>query len=301
MADEFSDLIEIRIEFERGVGDPSRVFHAMAGLIEATQLLDSHLALSIGASVRTSLVLQDVEAASLKAKLRTVIEEIPDEALKAGDAKKIIGHFLLKAKHKVLDWCSERDNIRDREEIKQLEGELHVLAEQSDIKLLPAYAPVETTTLLSDINALKVALEPLESHDKATFKSPAGASDYNPALTVSEDVVRELITRETIESKGERILKVKKPDYLGNSKWGFKYGAHMIEAKVLDVGWLVRFQNSLEPVLPGDSLRVVLREAVWYGYDNEIVHTDYEVLEVIGIIHGLRLVQGTMLLEQPRG
>lgn len=188
MAEEFSDLIEIRIEFERGVGDPSRVFRAMAGLIESTQLLDSHLALSIGANVRTALVLQDVEAASLKAKLKTVIEEIPDEAVKAGDVKKVIGHFLFKAKHMVLNWCSERDKIKDREEVKQLESEIHALAEQSDIKMLPAYAPVETATLLSDINSIKGALECLESQDLATFKSPFGASEYNPALTVSEEV-----------------------------------------------------------------------------------------------------------------
>jgi hypothetical protein len=61
----------------------------MAGLIESTQLLDSHLALSIGANVRTSLVLQDVEAASLKSRLQTIIEEIPDEAIKNGEVKKV--------------------------------------------------------------------------------------------------------------------------------------------------------------------------------------------------------------------
>lgn len=295
MTDQPSDLIEIRIEFERGIGDPTRVFRAMAGLIESTQLLDSHLALSIGANVQTTLVLQDVEAASLKAKLRTIVEEIPDEAVKAGEIKKVIGHFLLKAKHKVLDWCGERNAIKNREEVKQLEAEIHRLAQESDIKVLPAYAPVETTTLLSDINAVNEALGCLEAHDQATFMSPVGTSGYNPALTVSEDMVREFVTRETIVSTGERILKVKKPDYLGNSKWVFKYGAHMIEAKILDAGWLLRFQNSQEPVLPGDSLRVVLREAVSYGYDNEIVHTDYEVLEVLGVIQGLRLIQDSML------
>lgn len=295
MADESSDLIEIRIEFERGTGDPTRVFRAMAGLIESTQLLDSHLALSIGANVRTSLILQDVEAASLKAMLKTVIEEIPDEAVKAGDVKKVIGHFLCKAKHKILDWCSERDSIKDRKEVKQLESEILALAEQSDIKLLPAYASLETATLLSDINSIKGALECLENKDVATFKSSLGTSDYNPTLTVSEDVVRELITREIIATEGERILKVKKPDYLGNSQWGFKYSGHMIEAKVLHVEWLNRFQKNQEPVLPGDSLRVILREQVSYGYDNEIVHTDYEVVQVIEIIRGLRLVQDSML------
>ncbi|GAO35311.1 hypothetical protein SCT_0696 [Sulfuricella sp. T08] len=295
MADESSDLIEIRIEFERGAGDPTRVFRAMAGLIESTQLLDSHLALIIGANVRTALVLQDVEAASLKAKLKTIIEEIPDEAVKAGDVKKVIGHFLFKAKHKILDWCSERNSIKDRGEIKQLEADIHALAEQSDIKVLPAYASLETATLLSDINSVKGALEYLENNDVATFKSPLGSSEFNPELTVPDDVVRELITRETIASKGERILKVKKPDYLGSSKWVFKYGGHLIEAKVIDGEWLNRFQNNHDPVFPGDSLRVVLREEASYGYDNEIVHTDYEVVQVVEVIRGLRLVQDTML------
>ncbi|MBU1236447.1 MAG: hypothetical protein KJ634_10595 [Gammaproteobacteria bacterium] len=295
MTDQPSDLIEIRIEFERGAGDPTRIFRAMAGLIESTQLLDSHLALSIGANVQTTLVLQDVEAASLKAKLRTIVEEIPDEAVKAGEIKKVIGHFLLRAKHKVLDWCGERDTIKSREEVKRLEDDIHRLAQESDIKVLPAYAPIETTTLLSDINAVNDALACLEHHDQASFMSPVGTSGYNPALTVSEDMIREFVTRETIASRGERILKVKKPDYLGNSKWGFKYGAHMIEAKILDTSWLLRFQNSQESVLPGDSLRVILSEAVSYGFDNEIVHTDYEVVEVLGVIPGLRVVQDSML------
>jgi hypothetical protein len=75
---------DIRIEFARGEGDPTRVFRSMAGLIDAFQRIDSHLAPMLGASVRTRLVLQDIEAASLKSRLRTVIEAIPDEPLKQG-------------------------------------------------------------------------------------------------------------------------------------------------------------------------------------------------------------------------
>jgi len=295
MADEFPDLIEIRIEFERGSGDPSRVFRAMAGLIESTQLLDSHLALSIGANVRTSILLQDVEAASLKAKLKTVIEAIPDEAVKSGEVKKVIGHYLLKAKHKILDWCDGRDKISDRKELKMLESDLHALAEQTDIKMLPAYAPVDTESLLADINSVNSALNCLEKNDLATFKSPLGSSKYNQKLTISDEMVAELITRETLQSEGERILKVKKPDYLGKSKWDFKYGQHMIEAKVLDEKWLSKFQSNHHQLNPGDSLRVILREEVAYGYDNEIVHTEFEVVEVIEVILGMRGIQSSIL------
>jgi hypothetical protein len=286
--------IEIRVEFERGAGDPTRVFRTMTGLIESAQNLDAHLALGIGASVRTSLVLQDVEAASLKAILRTVVSSLPDEAVKAGEVKKVIGHYLIAAKHKILDWCGQRDEIGSREEIKQLQDEVHALAEASDVKVIPAYAPIELTTLLSDITAIREALSHLAANDAASFTSAEGQSIYNRRLHVSEAMVQELVTRETIPTESERIVKVKKPDYLGTSKWEFKYAGHAIEAKILDAVWLQRFQSNLEALNPGDSLRVILREEVAYGYDSEIVNIDYTVLKVLDILPGLRAIQTTL-------
>ncbi len=290
-----NDYIEIKVDFVPGEGDPTRIFRAMSGLIEATQLIDSHLAAVLSTKVRTSLVLQDVEAGSLKSKLQTIIEEVPDDALKQGETKKIVGHFLHKAKHKILDWCADRKEIKTREEVKQLEADIHQLAENSDIKLIPAYAPVETATLLSDINVVRQALSNLQRDDGATFSTPVGTSQYNQDLSISSDIVRELITRETIQSEGVRILKVKKPDYLGDTKWGFKYAGHLIDAKILDESWLAQFQTRQVSIQPGDSLRVMLREAISYGYDSEIVHTHYEVVKVIEIIAGPKFVQGELL------
>lgn len=283
--------IEIRVEFERGTGDPTRVFRAMTGLIESAQSLDAHLALSIGATVRTSLVLQDVEATSLKAKLRTVVSSLPDEALKAGEVKKVIGHFLVAAKHKILDWCGERDEIGSRGEVKQLQSDLHELAEASDVKLLPAYASIELPILLEDIGAIREALSYLAANDEASFTSAEGQSKYNQKLHFSDAIVQELVTREKIPSKGEKIIKIKKPDFLGNSKWEFKYAGRAIEAKMLDQSWIQRYQGNQQPLNPGDSLRVILTEEVSYGYDSEIVHIEYEVLEVLDVLPGLKAIQ----------
>ncbi len=267
----------------------------MAGLIESVQRMDSHLAAMLGASVRTTLVLQDIEATSLKSRLRSIVEAVPDEPLQQGEVKKLIGHFLVKGKHKILDWCGDRKQISDRAEVKQLEADLHELAHQSDIKLLPAYAPIDTPSLLSDIAAVNEALAPLEEHDCATYTSLDGQSRYNPYLVVSEQVIRDIVTRERLSSTGERILKVKKPDYLGASMWGFRYGTHTIEAKITDLSWLARFQANLEQVNPGDSLRVMLFEEVSYGYDNEVVHMEYEVRQVLGVIRGTEGLQAGLL------
>ncbi|MBK1684756.1 hypothetical protein CKO18_14435 [Rhodoferax fermentans] len=258
----------------------------MAGLIDAFQRLDGHLAPMLGASVRTSLVLQDIEAASLKSRLRTVIDAIPDEPLQQGDIKKLIGHFLLKGKHTILDWCGERNEISDREDVKRLEADLTKLAHDTDIKLLPAYAQIDTPSLLSDISAVNDAMVPLEKRDRATFASLEGRSSFNPDLVVSGEVIREIVTRERLENTGERILKVKKPDYLGTSKWTFKYGTLTIEAKICDEYWLDNFQKGLVELGPGDSLRVTLYEEVSYGYDNEVVHTEYEVRKVDVVVRG---------------
>lgn len=279
---------DIRIEFERGVGDPTRVFRTMAALIESAQAMDVHLAAMMGVSVRTSLVLQDIETASLKSRLRSIVESVPDEPLKQGEVKKLIGHFLLQGKHKILDWCGQRQEISDRAEVKLLEADLDILASNTDIKQLPAYAPIDTPSLLADISAIHDALALLGQRDAATLTSEDGRSHYNPSLVVSDGVIREIVTRERLSSTGERILKVKRPDYLGTSMWGFRYSGHTIDAKITDLNWLQRFQTNQESVNPGDSLRVPLFEEVSYGYDNDVVHTEHEVRKVLGVIRGQR-------------
>ena len=118
-------------------GDPTRVFTSMASLISSLAVLDRHLVAGVNAKVGTGLVLEDVQAGSIKATLKNVISEVPDEALKNADWKKIVGHFLVKAKYLILRWCEDRDAIDSRQDVKGLEEQLLAAAEGTDIKLLP--------------------------------------------------------------------------------------------------------------------------------------------------------------------
>jgi len=188
-------LFEIKVDFTPGRGEPSRVFRTMTGLIDSVQELDQHLSATVSTRIHTRLVLQDVKAGSIRARLKNIIEDVPDEALKQGEYKKVVGHYLHKAKHKILDWCSKRNEIKERSEIKQLEAEILALAKETDIKQLPAYAPIQTGTLLSDISAMRSALGNLEEGDTAILISDEGTSQFNRILIISEDVVRDLMTR----------------------------------------------------------------------------------------------------------
>lgn len=277
-------FFELVVEFKRGSGDPSRVFKTMTGLIESVQSLDQHLSYSVGPSVKTTLILQDIQASSLKAKLKNIIEEIPDEALKQAEIKPILGHFLVKAKHRVIDWCSDRKQVADKDEIKQLQSEIKQLAQETDVKQLPAYTEPDTESLLIDINSIRNALQNLEADDYARYESEEGVSKFNKQMEISAEIIRDVMTREKLISESEKILKVKKPDYLGFSMWLFKYQGRSIDVKILDDEWLKAFHLKKVSVLPGDSIRALVKEEVSYGYNNEVIHTNYEALKVVDIL-----------------
>jgi hypothetical protein len=293
---EDSELFELEMELRKGQGDPTRAFKAMTGLIEAIQSLDNHLAHAISSTVETQILLHDIQVGSLRAILRTVIISIPEEPLKEGNVRAVIGQYLRKARHKVLDWCVGRNEIRSREEVQALESDVFQLGKMTDVKMIPAYSPVPAVTLLSDIRKVGDALGNLQEGDSASLFSDQGKSFFNKDLMVSMDEVNKVITRETLVSEAERIVKVKKPDYLGSSKWMVKYGTHLIEAKILDNEWLSQFQGRDVILQPQDSLRVLMREEVSYGYDNEVVCTNYAIVKVVKLIPALKWEQ-TNLFE----
>ena len=279
-----SDEFEITINFVRGEGEPGRVFQTMSGLIESFQSLDSHLISTLDISLEVKLVLDEVETGSLKAKFRDLVEGVSDEALKDGNWKKIIGHYLLQSKYAILRWLEDKNEIGDREDVRVLEGELLRIAEETDIKQLPAYSAPRPEQLLSDIQSIQASLGHLREGDSATYTYGNESIELNRDLVISSEVVREVLTKEVISNSGERIIKVKKPDYLGQSMWAFQYEGHSIDAKILDDEWLNKFQSRSLDVKPEDSIRVILLEDISYGYECEIVHRHYEIEKVYEVI-----------------
>ncbi len=289
--EDIDSKFEIYIDFKPSEGDPSRVFHAMADLVDSLKELDTELASMVSISFKPELYLEEIEGGSVRAWFHAVIEDIPDEALKEGNFKKILGHFLLKAKYKILKWTEEKEKIEHIQEIKELEDELLTLAEETDIKQLPAYKPMETERLLSHINSINNSLTPLIEEDKVSYISSEGTTGINSNLAISNEIIVELLTSEIIETNGVRILKVKKPDFLGQSKWILRYQGHQIEAKISDLKWLNSYQGRQEELQPGDSIKANLKEIISYGHDGEIVHTIYEVTEVEEVINAPKIIQ----------
>jgi hypothetical protein len=119
----------IQIGFQRASSDPTRVFRAMIGLIDACQYLDRELAHTIDVSLTPVLILEDIEAGSIKTWLRAIIESTDDNALKSGDWKKVVGIYLYKAKYATIRFLDKKTQISSRAEFGQLEAEIFALAQ----------------------------------------------------------------------------------------------------------------------------------------------------------------------------
>lgn len=278
------DEYVLKIDFEKESEHPERIFKAMSEMIDALYLTDINLTRSLSLDIDLKLILEDIETGSIKAKLRAVINSIDDDALKNLDIKKAIGSFLVKGKHKLLKALEDKKELKNLDDIRYLEKELATIAQETGVQGLPMYCPIPIQILLKNMSKFYEATSVLLPRDSVIYISPEGEVIISQGLNLSEQKIEELLTRETVESKNEMILKVKKPDYLGQSKWDVQYNGKTIQAKIIDFDWLEKFQNRVIDVRPGDSLRAIVIVEVRYSYDNTVISEHYTISKIIEVI-----------------
>jgi hypothetical protein len=152
------------IKFARGRGDPRRVFDSASRLIEGFEDLDDTIAQSIDAKLRTTTVLDDVEAGSLRVILRTILENIDDQGLKEGEWKKAIGPALVKGKHLAIE-ALNRDGKEGPKAIEYLRVQLDQIVQDTGVKHLPAYAPIHEGKLVASLDKIQDAKRTLGPND----------------------------------------------------------------------------------------------------------------------------------------
>lgn len=274
----------VEVEYEKGSERPSHVFRAMAQLIETFQQIDVHLAASVSIGIEPVVVLEQIEAGSVRAKLATILRSVDDEALKTLDWRAILGTYLVRGKARILRYLDGKTEISNPDQLEILEAELVELAEETNVRQIPAYAPIPRRLLLGDLNAVSAAVGQLSEHESAVAVLEDERVEVPRNFVVSEEAIERLLTTETIDNEAPIILKVKKPDYLGNSMWEFRHEGHKLEANLVDAEWLSRFHRRLVNIGPGDAIRARMRTVVNYDRSGEAVSSHREITKVLEVI-----------------
>ncbi len=275
----------LTIDFKKGEESPTRVFSAATELIHAFEALDKVLARSIDSSISPVMMLEDVEVGSLKIWLTNALRSTDDQALKELDWRPAVGKYLVKAKYIVLRWVDEDDAPRSLQDLRR---DLRALATETDVRRLPDYAPPDPAGLIEVARQLQSAKKMLGKNDRIFFEGADGPVEVDLTVDIDPDQLAELATKETIKlPPAEMILAVKKPDYLGNSKWDLRHGRRSISVRMEHDKFVADFQGRKTDVRPGDALRCRVIVEMRYGFDNELISETYSVIEVIEVLEDL--------------
>jgi hypothetical protein len=271
------------IDFKRGEGSASRVFSAINDFIRGCERLDAELVGAIDSNIETVMVLEDIEAGSIKVWLRNTLRVVEDDALKTLDWKPLVGKYLVRAKYAVIRWI---DDDADPKSLPALAREIQSIAAETDVKHLPDYRAPSPKALLDAVRDFQKVKEQLVPGDRATYiGSDGGAAEMNLAIRWNVDDIEAMAVKETVTFPvAQMILAVKKPDYLGDSKWDLRHGKRAISAKIEDENWLKKFQGRQIDVRPGDALRCDVRIEHLYGHDNELLTERYTIVNVAEVL-----------------
>jgi len=77
---------------------------------------------------------------------------------------------------------------------------------------------------------------------------------------------------------------VRKPDYLGESMWEFRFQNRSLTAKILDTAWLKKFQQRLVGVRPGDAIKADVMVDVKYGFEGDVISIHHCIVKIHQII-----------------
>ncbi len=277
---------EIVLEFEKHTRDPSRIFYSMGEYIDSFTLLDSSLLSTFDVKIETHLELDDIQAGSIRACIRRVLEAVDDKALKEGNWNQVIGRFLHEAKYLLLKWCDEHDDIEDTKLIEAKTKEINELAERTNLHFIPTYQPFTPQALVISVQSLLNAGKSLQVTDKVIYRASGDEVEVSRTVSFAPEVLEEVLNPKPEHQRQKAVVVIKKPDLLGNSQWEFRLEGHTIRAHILDHDWLTSFKKRQFEIKPGDALRVILD--IRYALDGagHPGEAHYEIVEVLGIVPG---------------
>ena len=276
---------EVNLLFD-GEKNPSQVFSELKGIFDALTSLDQLFVSNLGSELNFEYSLQNIEFGSIRMKLAQAIREIPDEAIKDFEWKKLIGHFLLRLKYVVLKYLEKTPQIDTKESIDALNEEIEsskTILFENEHRIL---TEVPNYFLLDALNQIVEALRQLKDGETLEFKTSQGAAKINNTVAINKAKILWELGDKHFENETTEILKIKKIDFLSNnSNWIFKLRNKTVDAKILDQDWLNKYHAREFPLLPEDSLKVKVKTSYVNKSDGKIIRPVYEITKVLDIIY----------------
>ncbi|MGV8878501.1 MAG: hypothetical protein ACOH2A_05680 [Sphingobacteriaceae bacterium] len=267
--------------------EPISAFNGLKEIFQDLYELDNLYISSIHSSLEFSYKLEFIEFSSIRTWVIQAIKEIPDDAVRDFEWKKLVGHFLLKLKYLILKHLENDSELNSKEQIqvlnKRIEDEKRLIFKDNPYVLL---TEVNMYLLINSLEQLINTLKKLLDDENIQYQSLDGKAIVNNKVSLNKAKILWELGDEKFESETTETLKIKKMDMLSsNSMWSFKLKNKSIEAKIVDYDWLARFHSREYTLLPEDSLKVKLK-CTYVNQGTSIISKPlYEITKIMEITY----------------
>ncbi len=285
MKKEIKSEYEIRLDFKRETENPSRLFRAFAEIIEGVNDLNYFIAQTVNTSIKSKIILDDIEKGSLIGKLYNELIFGKEGQIDNSPEKEKIESYIEESRAETLKFISEKkSSVVDLEILKD---NISKIATEKELKDTFNFEEPDLLKLAKSINNINDSTKNLNNKESFEVKSQnREIKDIKSGTQkIDIDAVEEALTENKIVNESEMIYLIKKPDFLGDSAWSFKYGNKAISIKILHENWLEEFHFGRKIVLPGDSLKVIVKQTSKYNKNGYLISDKLEIIKVIDIIH----------------
>lgn len=270
----------IHIEFDKNVKErPERVFEAMALFVQGFNEIQAELIKGHGESVEFEASLSKTREGSLIADINRHVKE----KIRSVSLRRLVDGI----------YFGVEDAVMHSGKIDS-EGDVDRFIERAYSNEQAKNECYNHFTSHPEANKYKVAKGLKKIHDgkeklAETDKVHIGVNDdFKPICKdlsfprSVEEIFRE--EKETFPSKD--VLIVRRPDYVGSSKWDFislKRGDKPVSARILHEDWLNEWREHKKHVLPGDALQVMIKTTKVICKNKTIRYEDVvtEIIETI--------------------
>ncbi|WP_417327659.1 hypothetical protein [Halarcobacter sp.] len=273
---------EIKLDFEKD----SNAVNVFATLMELQHGLDQYNKTLIGAissDIKISSVLLDVESGSIKTSLQDFIKKLPDDEMierfidKPKDVvKEGIKEILKKGRAKLFK-IAEIPDLSQKEKENLLVDETKEIIEKSD---LSAYGMKVSKEKI--VKAAEEVYKPIRESKNDIYidQDGNGFKKLNKSFKVD---IEETFKDRTVENIFRAKVIIKKPVFVGTSKWEVIYDKSM-EVEMKDSIFINRIKNREIAIRAGDRLDCQFKSVIVYNDDYEVIESRYYILEVYGVI-----------------
>jgi hypothetical protein len=285
MTKEFKSNFEIKLDFKRETENPSRLFRSFAEMIEGINNLDYLIAESVNTKIKTNIILDDIEKGSIIGRFWNALVISEDGQIDNTPEEVKIEEYIEESRAETLKFIAQKKS--SVEDLEILSETISQIAVAKELKETFNYAAPDLLKLAETVNAINNSTDKLSKNEsfelKSTNREVKEIKSGTPKIDI--DAVEEALTDNEIVNETIQYYLIKKPDFLGDSAWGFKHGTKSITVKILHQDWLDRFQSGKVVVLPGDSLQVLVRQTLKYNRNGYLISEKLDIIEVRDIIH----------------